>query len=63
MEHSLIPAGNGRQDLTTIINANNNGFVGVAIQYRVSLSTLAPDCTGVLKLIPVSSIVGRLWLP
>lgn len=28
-------AGNGRQDLSAIINANNNSFVGVAIQYRV----------------------------
>lgn len=29
-------AGNGRQDLSAIINSNNKGFVGVAIQYRVS---------------------------
>lgn len=28
-------AGNGRQDLSTLINANGNNFVGVAIQYRV----------------------------
>lgn len=28
--------GNGQQDLSTIINTNGNGFVGVAIQYRVS---------------------------
>ncbi|ORY04947.1 carboxylesterase type B [Clohesyomyces aquaticus] len=27
--------GNGRQDLSAIINANDNGFVGVAIQYRL----------------------------
>jgi hypothetical protein len=27
--------GNGRQDLSHIINSNNNSFVGVAIQYRV----------------------------
>ena len=27
--------GNGQQDLTDIINTNNNGFVGVAIQYRL----------------------------
>jgi len=27
--------GNGQQDLTAIINANNNSFVGVSIQYRV----------------------------
>lgn len=27
--------GSGRQDLTTIINTNNNSFVGVTIQYRV----------------------------
>lgn len=25
----------GRQDLTTIINANNNSFVGISIEYRV----------------------------
>ena len=29
-------AGNGREDLSPIINANKNNFVGVAIQYRVS---------------------------
>jgi carboxylesterase type B len=29
-------AGNGRQDMSEIINANSNGFVAVAIQYRVS---------------------------
>ena len=28
--------GNGQQDLTAIINANNNTFVGVSIQYRVT---------------------------
>ncbi|TKA77913.1 hypothetical protein B0A49_04304 [Cryomyces minteri] len=28
-------AGNGREDLTAIIKANNNSFVGVAIQYRL----------------------------
>jgi carboxylesterase type B len=27
--------GNGQQDLTAIINANNNSFIGVSIQYRV----------------------------
>lgn len=27
--------GNGQQDLTAIINANNGSFVGVSIQYRV----------------------------
>lgn len=27
--------GNGQEDLSTIINANNNDFVGVAIQYRL----------------------------
>lgn len=29
-------AGNGRTDMSEIINANNNSFVAVAIQYRVS---------------------------
>lgn len=28
--------GNGREDLSAIIKANNYGFVGVSIQYRVS---------------------------
>ncbi|KAF1926629.1 alpha/beta-hydrolase [Didymella exigua CBS 183.55] len=28
-------AGNGQQDMSEIINANNNGFVAVAIQYRL----------------------------
>lgn len=28
--------GNGQQDMSEIINANNNAFVAVAIQYRVS---------------------------
>jgi len=28
--------GNGRQDLSALINANNDAFVGVSIQYRVS---------------------------
>lgn len=32
--------GNGRQDLTQIITSNNNSFVGVAIQYRVSENLL-----------------------
>ena len=31
-------AGNGREDLSPIINANHNNFVGVAIQYRVRIS-------------------------
>ena len=29
--------GNGQEDLTYIINENGNNFIGVAIQYRVSL--------------------------
>jgi carboxylesterase type B len=28
-------AGNGQENLSAIINANNNSFVGVSIQYRV----------------------------
>jgi len=32
--------GDGREDLSKLINANNNTFIGVSIQYRVSyLST------------------------
>ncbi len=30
-------AGNGQQDLSTIITANNNSFVAVSIQYRVRM--------------------------
>jgi carboxylesterase type B len=30
-------SGNGQEDLRPIIIANNNGFVGVSVQYRVSL--------------------------
>lgn len=36
--YSCLPgygAGNGRQDLSAIINTNNGSFVGVAIQYRL----------------------------
>lgn len=29
-------AGNGQQDMSEIINANDNSFVAVSIQYRVS---------------------------
>jgi carboxylesterase type B len=29
-------AGDGREDLSGLVNANDNGFVGVNIQYRVS---------------------------
>lgn len=36
-------AGNGRVDFTSIINTNGNGFVGVAIQYRVSSPLEALD--------------------
>lgn len=37
-------AGNGQQDLSYIINTNANGFVGVAIQYRVSSLSEALSC-------------------
>ena len=44
-------AGQGNEDLTAIINANNNNFVGVAIQYRVGYTEnqilekeIDPDC-------------------
>jgi carboxylesterase type B len=33
-------AGNGQQDLTSIINGNGNSFIGIAIQYRVNISFL-----------------------
>ena len=36
--------GDGREDLSKLINANNNTFIGVSIQYRVSfLSTHLND--------------------
>ena len=34
--------GQGNQDLSSIINTNNNSFIGVAIQYRVSLYCRQP---------------------
>jgi carboxylesterase type B len=39
-------SGNGRQDLSLIINANHNNFVGVAIQYRVRISGASGSYTG-----------------
>ena len=36
--------GNGQEDLSGIITANNNSFIGVAIQYRVSSA-----CTWLLQ--------------
>ena len=30
--------GSGAQDLTNFMNANDNSFIGVAIQYRVQMS-------------------------
>ena len=30
-------AGQGNEDLSSIINANENSFIGVAIQYRVRI--------------------------
>lgn len=35
--------GDGRQDLSTIINTNNNAFIGVSIQYRVSQQICVPS--------------------
>ena len=35
--------GNGQQDMSQIINSNNNSFVGVAIQYRVGLPIITRD--------------------
>lgn len=35
--------GEGNTDMTSIINANNNGFVVVAINYRVSICASAPQ--------------------
>jgi carboxylesterase type B len=34
-------AGDGREDLSGLVIANNNGFVGVNIQYRVSPNSLS----------------------
>lgn len=36
--------GSGKSDLTALITNNNNSFVGVTIQYRVSYAA-APDHT------------------
>ena len=33
-------AGNGQQDLTSIINGNGNNFIAVVIQYRVRFTIL-----------------------
>lgn len=33
-------AGNGREDMSSIINTNGNQFVGISIQYRVCLAPL-----------------------
>lgn len=35
--------GDGTEDMTDIINANEKGFVAVTIQYRVSVSRLLPS--------------------
>ena len=52
-------AGQGNEDLTAIINANNNNFVGVAIQYRVGcIKTHFGQITD-----PDPSIVGRIRFP
>jgi carboxylesterase type B len=32
--------GDGTQDLSSIVNANDNDFIGIAIQYRVSPDVL-----------------------
>jgi hypothetical protein len=32
--------GDGREDMSKFINANDNGFIGVGIQYRMSVSRL-----------------------
>lgn len=50
-------AGSGRQDLSTIINTNANGFVGVTIQYRVR-ATQCSDWRFVADILVACS----LWL-
>lgn len=42
--------GNGRQDLSALINANNDSFVGVSIQYRVSAKVPETRRTLLLRL-------------
>ena len=49
-------AGNGRQDMSAIINANNNSFVAVAIQYRVSKNGRK------LTMYTYASLAGRVWI-
>lgn len=51
-------AGNGREDLTSIINANGNSFVGVTIQYRVTTPVIyhmIPVCLYLSSLAPLAS--------
>ena len=49
--------GQGNQDMSSIINTNNNNFVAVAIQYRVRTSTLF------IRQLLTSSKAWCLWVP
>jgi hypothetical protein len=51
--------GDGTQNMTEIILANNKGFVAVTIQYRVTMSSWNLD------LVPVANgrIAWSVWLP
>lgn len=48
--------GNGRTDMSPIINANGNNFIGVAIQYRVGESTVQHGW------LLISDPARRVWL-
>lgn len=57
----------GTQDMSEILNANNNGFIAVAIQYRVRISPW--DGCSALLAVPgdadseLACVAGRLWVP
>lgn len=61
--------GNGQEDLSTIINANNNSFIGVAIQYRVgqppthlpSTTELTANSLGRLDSCLLMRCTARAW--
>ncbi|KAF8857961.1 carboxylesterase type B [Acephala macrosclerotiorum] len=59
-------AGNGRQDLSSIINTNGNGFIGVAIQYRLGafgfLSSAEIEKKGVLNAGILDQHFALLWV-
>lgn len=51
--------GNGQENLSAIVSANNNGFIGVSIQYRVGYTS---RLLRKLQLI-FNNLAGGFWLP